>query len=284
MIASRSLGIFAGIIAVLIWGLTPVLTKLGIAGISPINFLIIRYGLSTALLIPILKTVKRQIFTNDKRVLLFFFAIAIHLSSFTYSLKNLPVSWYILLFSLSPIASLFFIKAKLTPRSILYIVVGAAGALCFLSDKFLANFHFKSFVALLISISSWIYITVQIKWLQNSFSDKQITSIGNLATFLTSVPIWLASGANIPELSSKNWIVIASLAVIVPLGFYLFSLAIRIFPVFGITSQYLELVFGLLFSHLIFQEPLTPIHLFGAALVILSLLGISTQKNVEPNE
>jgi drug/metabolite transporter (DMT)-like permease len=86
--------------------------------------------------------------------------------------------------------------------------------------------------------------------------------------------IWMLDKAPQVPLENLSFISYGSIVLSgfgVPLAYYLYLYSLRRTPVFCQMSQYLELIFGLIFSWILYQEEFHEFKIIGAGLIIVSL-------------
>jgi drug/metabolite transporter (DMT)-like permease len=279
------LSYFAGIISVFIWALLPVLVKSSFTQISVSYFLLIRFGLAIFVLSSLIWKFRRQLFHLQPKVY-FNFLIVLGANYWLQCLaiKDLPVSWYIVIFSLNPFLSLLLMKTCWSQRLILSLILGIMGVLLFLfkDEQFLNGIPLYGFLYLVGGMLTWVLYTFMSKQTQSKISDTTLTLLTQILSFIAVFFIWLIDGfphESLMQLNTLSWASIILSGVGLPVAYYLYLYSLRRTPIFSQLSQYLELLFGLLFSWLIYNEQITLFKILGGFFILLSL-GLSAKKEV----
>lgn len=263
----------AALLAVLIWSVAPAVMKLGLSHMDTISLLLCRFMLSSILFIPVVIGVFKKIKTlTVKNWLAFSTIVGVIYFLQMSALKSLPVSWYLVVFSLNPILSLIFMKVSFNKRLLLSLALAIVGTSLFL------KFDELSFE---ISLSSWIYMGGgMLAWvayssflpvMQKSYSDFEITALTSFVGLLSTGVVWVANGSGNLSFDTVGTISSLGLGILFPLAYFLFSFVIRYRPVFGIVSQYLEPVFGIAIAYFFLGESLQWMQILGASLIVSSM-------------
>lgn len=280
------LSYISGIIAVLLWSVLPVLVKSSFLEIPVSYFLVLRFSISLVLFIWFLPQILRKLLQVKLSYNILFAAI-LGANYFLQSLaiKNMPVSWYIVIFSLNPLISCLLLRIKFNKNLILSFILSILGVCLFLFTdiKTLQSISLSSFVFLVAGMFLWVFYTLMAKEYQKSMSDFEIMNASNIYSLFSAMLVW--SFFNFPTvpvttLSSGSLIALFLSSVGLPVAYFLYLYSLRRTPTFSQLSQYLELIFGLIFSICIFNEKISLHQLFGSFLIIVALVinGISKEK------
>ncbi|NJL25241.1 MAG: DMT family transporter [Calothrix sp. SM1_5_4] len=183
-----------------------------------------------------------------------------------YAIHEIPATWYIAIFSLSPLLTLFFLRVRLNRPSVLGIGIALMGTILFVA--FSAEFRsisFRGILALFGGMVTWALYVPSAKTFQEVFCDRQVTAITSLLSLISVSILWICNGVPVVPFSAQSFLVIAVAGGLVPLAYWAFLFSVRAVPVFGITSQYLEPVIGFAFAVVILGESLTFMQLIGGA-------------------
>ena len=196
-------------------------------------------------------------------------------------LEEVPVTWYILFFSASPILTFAMLPGKKPRETYLYSALALAGTVIFLNPTNVA--HYPSAIALLyllVSVTSWVLLTRLMIAMHKAYSDMEISFILNFCNFSGALALMLNHELVFAMNATFSLLALIAIAVRSPIAAYLFSVSLRASPTFVIAAQYLELVFGSIIGIALFHEIPTLYEYAGASLIIVSLLGttISLQK------
>lgn len=264
----------AGILAVFIWSSIPVLVKLTLTSIGVAQYLLLRFGIGLLATTPWLAGVWRK---RGAMPAWWWGLLALDLLANYYfqslAMQGLPASWYIVIFSLNPILALLLLRVRLNRPATIALLCAFAGTLVFVRSGESVRFQDGLFIA--IGMLTWVFYTVMIAKLQSKLSDREITGVTQLLSFVAVLGLWLALGAPWSAVDTTGQVAIAILGLSSPLAYFLFSVALRELPIFGVASQYLEPVFGMILAFLVFQERQTPWQLVGAAVIILAMIYLS---------
>jgi drug/metabolite transporter (DMT)-like permease len=269
---------FSGIIAVFLWALLPVFVKESFAEIPVTYFLVLRFFATTLLFVGFLPNLLRKISSIPKKLLAQIFVIL----GMTYlmqslAIKELPVSWYLLIFSLNPLIASILLGFALNSRIILGFVFAAVGVLSFLAQEsgLLHTISIKSFLFLGGGMLMWVLYTVVAQKIQKNLSDFESMLMTNVLSLGSSLLIWILNSrptVSLLQISSTSWgaLILSSLGL--PLAYYFYLYCLRRAPLFSQMSQYLELIFGLFFSAFFYKEHVDFFKVTGALFIVAALV------------
>ncbi|MBN8828019.1 MAG: DMT family transporter [Sphingobacteriia bacterium] len=278
-------GVTAGITATFLWAFLPTLCKIALSGTNINQFLLLRYIVAFSTLFYL----TRRTFRKFNQIPLWiwcaiFFTITTHNLTQALCLKEIPVSWYIIFFSCAPILTYMLLPGSKNKGFYACFLLAIYGTYVFLNPEDIVQLQSKmGLVFLFVSIMSWVIITRLIIYFQKVYNDFEIAYILNTCNLIGAVTLFLLSGSDL----NLNWkvslIPIIFIGIMSPLAVLLFSLSLRILPKFGIASQYLELVFGVIIGFIFFNEIPSNQQFLGSGLIITALLGTTLLKNKSQN-
>lgn len=183
---------------------------------------------------------------------------------------KLPVSWYLIIFALSPVFTLPFLGVRLSSRAVLGIALAIAGTLLFVDlQEVRGNFGFLPLLFVALGMLTWVAYTIVIRKFHSTYSNLECTALTQFSAFAACLVIWLGHGLPVAELGVENQVSILLLGLLTPLAYFCFNACLRVLPKFGIVSQYLEPVFGVIIGLVFFHESLTLIQVIGSALIVI---------------
>lgn len=261
--------IVAGVGAVFLWSAIPALVKLGSLN-QDISFLIVlRFAVSTLIFIPLLPRVFAKCrFISWKMLLLLATTLACNFFFQGLAMKELPASWYIVIFSLNPILVLVAFGVRLNLRLMVWTTIPLLGTFLFIEGGGGWQFSALAMIYLVFGMLTWVLYTILLKKIQVHINDLEITALTQVAALVGSIVIWLARSAPHQILSREDLFSIVVLGISTPLAYFGFSYCLRRTPVFGIVSQYLEPVFGVIIGVLAFHESLNLAQGLGALAIV----------------
>ncbi len=259
----------AGILAVFLWSAIPALVKLGTTSQALSFVILLRFLISSLLFTPLLP----QILQNAKKISLkALLILAITLSANYYfqglAMQSLPASWYIVIFSLNPLLALAAIGVKLNRKILLAAFISIIGTFLFINAGGGWSAPISSIFYILIGMLTWVGYTMLVKKLQTQLSDLEVTGVTQILALFGTLIIWLGTGLPTAQLQTQDLTSIIILGFSTPLAYFAFSYCMRRAPVFGIVSQYLEPIFGVIIGMMIFGESISWFQAIGAALIV----------------
>lgn len=275
--------------AISIWGLAPVFAKLVLLNSSIPTFLVLRFFSASIILLWLFPSIIKNIYKiRLSEWFKFIIVIFLLFYSQTYAIDNLPVAYYIILFSFSPIITYTLLRFSYTWSIVNGIIISIIGIITFLyHDSGQYHLNFISLFSLLVGILSWTYYSILIKRFHIIYSDLQITAITSYIALVSSL-IFYAFHHPLLLLIKTEYIVYGLLiGAILTLAFFLYSFSMRHQPIFSTFIQYLEPIIGLFGCALIFGQHLSFLQYFSSLLVIIGVIIIEKNtagvKNEKPN-
>lgn len=259
----------AALLAILIWSLAPALMKAQDASIPILYFLFLRYLLGSFIFIPGLKSLVKKLRHLPLPTLIGFtvFLIANHTLQFV-AIRNLSVSWYVVLFALSPVLSLIFLRIPIDAKKIFWIGLAILGTLVFVLSNTLTQLPLLGLASLFASTLCWALITVFTKKIQAQLLDSEVAGLGHFLSLGVFFLLWALQGAPTIDLSLTSYFSIFLLGTGLSAAFILFSYALRHRPELAVISQYLEPVFGVIAGVIFFHEHLYWMQVLGGAMIV----------------
>lgn len=266
--------IFAGTLAVFLWAAIPALVKTGTTEENLSFLLVARFLISSLLFLPVCKIILARLPQIPKILLVklsvilganyYFQGLAMHL---------VPASWYVVIFSLNPIIAILLLKIPMTPRKWMGFSLAFFGTLLFTWGQ-MSSAPWLALVFIAIGMLTWVLYTQTICQFHKVFNDVESSAITQFASLLSCSLIWLAHGLPIQSLDTVQLSSVLVLGLTTPLAYYCFSYCLRKTLAFGIVSQYLEPVFGVLIGMTFFQEKLMVLQIIGASAIVLGSIQI----------
>ncbi|MCW5590142.1 MAG: DMT family transporter [Legionellales bacterium] len=250
----------AALFAVSVWGGMPVLVKMALKGISVPGFIALRFGFSSLLLLPCLKSVIKKLGDlNSRDLILFILVISVMFFSQTWAMDEIPVSWYVVIFSLTPVLMAVCLRYKMQWPAIVALLVIMISLYLFMSFKEQYDvLTIPAIIALVLGMLSWVFYSVLINKLHTVYNDLQVTTLTCYIAAIVNGLIWiLFFRSHLSEINLSACLIAACVGAIVPCAFFCYSFAMRHQKLFAIYSQYLEPVLGLLLAALVFKDALS---------------------------
>ncbi|MBC7370631.1 MAG: DMT family transporter [Bdellovibrionaceae bacterium] len=284
-----SASILAVLFANLIWGLAPVLAKVGLEGVDEVSFLLLRFGLSSLLLAPfVIRALRKIRFLSIQEILIGVVAVSFHYYLQIYALKHVPVTWYVFFYSLCPIISLFALRVRLSLRLMAVCALAIVGTFVFVDLGSGANISATALLALLASVGTWVLFTVGIRSWQKKMSDIEISGMTSFLSFVVFliVGVFYGSGSGASALiagwNQQALISTAALAVLMPIAFFAYSFSLRKAPALAVLGQYFEPLFGTIAAVLFLGEHVGQHQAWGLGVVAVALT-ITMLPNRQPS-
>jgi drug/metabolite transporter (DMT)-like permease len=266
--------ILAGTLAVFLWAAIPALVKTGTTQDNLSFLLVMRFLISSLIFLPFLKKVCSKLFQIPKKQLAilavilganyYFQGLAMHL---------VPASWYVVIFSLNPIIAILLLKIPLTSRKWIGFSLAFIGTLLFTIGQ-MESAPWLALIYITIGMLTWVLYTQTIQKFQTVFNDIESSAVTQFFSLIACAMIWFGHGLPTEELGAAQWTSLAVLGLTTPLAYYCFSFCLRKTPAFGVISQYLEPVFGVLIGVLFFHETLAWPQILGASAIVFGSLQV----------
>ncbi|NNM59609.1 MAG: DMT family transporter [Legionellales bacterium] len=266
-------------LSIVLWGILPTVVKFSINDLNVSSFLVLRFFVSTVLLIWVLPSLlKKRAKLNKNFLLLFLAIVAVLFVSQTLALRFLSVTTYIVAFTLTPLLTLLILRYKLSRKACLGVFLAVTGSLVFFyrsGNVSLFHINYIAIFLMFLGMISWVFYTLVISKLHKNFNDFEIVALTNYLALFSSIIFWFLNGLPVDKI--PNEIMLASLLSggLIPLAFIFFSIGLRHVASFTITIQYLEPIFGLIFAYLFLHETLDKLQIVGSIMVIIGIGFIS---------
>jgi drug/metabolite transporter (DMT)-like permease len=264
----KVIGYSSSIGSIIIWATLPFLIKSGLVHLTVLQFLTARFLIASLILVKYIPSIWRKFGEISKASWLKIFLVSSSIYFLQANvLKTVPASIYVVLHSLTPVLTIFLLGIRLKFFAWVCILLCLISSIVFVVDgKWVAgSVSILTIGAMIGGMICWSYYTLFICELQRVFNDFEIAQIMSITGLFSSLALWLLIDHSIPQkMSFMSIMYPLSLGLIVPVGYYLFSLSLRSTPVFAVTSQYFEPIFSVAFSCLLLKETLTMLQLFAA--------------------
>lgn len=276
------------VLAVLLWGMSFVSMKIVItAGLPPFTMITLRYLIVSVILIIgfflLKKKLKWKTLLKDQA--LFFWSGAIGITAyFLFEAKGIELttaSSASIIIAMVPIFSLFadwfFFKQRPNWLQLTGIGVSIAGVwLIFQTTLAPLDSASNPMVGNLLMLGAcfcWVGYSVLSKNLLKSYNSFHITAIQSFYGTLLFIPFALIESPDWIPVSGNVWLHLLYLALLCSIfAYYLYNAALKVLGI-TIVSVYVNLipVVGVIGGVLILNEPLFPIQVLGALMIIVSL-------------
>lgn len=267
MIHSRS--IIAGLIAVFLWAAIPALVKSGTTPENLTFLLVLRFVCASLIFLPfVLKIIKKSSEVSIYKWLTLGLILGVNYYFQGLAMHMVPASWYVVIFSLNPIIAIFLLRIPLDKNKILGFSAAAIGTLTFIFNDVDTNVPVLALVYITLGMMAWVLYTQQIRNFQKVYSDLETSALTQFISLLACLVLWMGEGLPIQSLKSEQGLSILVLGLTTPLAYFCFSYCMRYTPAFGLISQYLEPVFGIVIGILFFQEKIGFVQMVGAAAIV----------------
>lgn len=272
------LSYIAGIFAVCLWAILPALVKASLQEIPISVFLIYRFTISAALFAVFLPGLFKKVRKiSGGLLLLLAFVLTATFAVQSLALKNLPASVYVVVFSINPLLTSILVGIRFSRLTILGFGLALGGVVAFVLSYGLSSLQassIESWTFLFVGMLLWVFYSTLAKKLQNNLNDFEVMNLTNFLSFLGALIIWVSSGVQtigLQQLSNTSIVAIALTSLGVPMAYYAYLFSMRRTLLFSQMSQYLEMVFGLLFAALILHEKVNFGGLLASAAILSSL-------------
>jgi drug/metabolite transporter (DMT)-like permease len=273
--STKTWAVLMGVLAVVIWAAIPAFVKVGSNQISLSLLLLIRFLVATLLVSFYVPRVVAKL----KNLSVGYIAVLTGILGLNYysqglAMSELPVSWYVVVFSLNPILALLLMGLKLGKRQLFSVGGAVLGTLLFLNlSDFGAGVSVKGLLCLVLGMLTWVGYTIWIKRVHGKFNSIESTVLTQICSLLACFLIWLGSGVPMPEAGQSLSIYMPALilGLSTPVAYFAFNFSLKEYPFFGVVSQYLEPVVGVAIGLCFFQEQLSGLQWLGSVLIIISM-------------
>ncbi len=190
----------------------------------------------------------------------------------------MPVSWYVVIFSICPVVLAICLRYKFKPIAIFSLVLVFVSLYYFLAqDKQQKQyFHIFSFLMLFVGMISWVGYSVIINKLHKAYNDIEITALTCYVGALVNTPFFLLTEFG-PSLYNKLPAILIAciMGALLLIAFFCYSYGMRKAPEFCIFSQYLEPVFGLIAAFIFIGSVVTITQIITVLFIIIGTIMIS---------
>jgi drug/metabolite transporter (DMT)-like permease len=122
----------AGLLAIAIWAAIPSVVKVALQGTDISLFLLLRFMVPAPCFLLSLSRLRKKLMPGDgRRFVALGLVLGLNYTLQTHAMNGLPASWYIVIFSLSPIISLMVLKTRLSRTVSMLVATAVVGTLLF---------------------------------------------------------------------------------------------------------------------------------------------------------
>ncbi len=248
------------IIAISIWGGLPTITKLALSNIDIHGFILIRFLVSSILLSPYLKNILKQCrLISLKHWVFFTITVSMMFYSQTWAIEQIDVSFYIIIFSITPVIMALCLQYKIYWQAMLgIIIVSVTLIVVFSQNSSTRVLNISGVIATFIGIFCWVIYSIFVTKFHHIYNDIQITALTSYIAFLISCILWFSHINHFfPHIDKIAGMMSACTGIILLVAFFCYSYALRYRPKFAIFGQYLEPIVGLIISAFVLGNILT---------------------------
>jgi drug/metabolite transporter (DMT)-like permease len=280
---SRPLSIVLLLIAILIWGGAYVVTKGGLSELPPMLFALLRYGVASAVLVPLalarggLAKLPRPV-PWKTLILMAISGVSLYYVLFNGALFYTTASQVALIQSAFPaivaIMAVLWLRERLSRRRIVGIVLAVAGVVLIVArsepdassrDPVLGN------VLAFASVLAWSVYTMLAKRLAKADPIAVTTAVSVLgAIMLVPIALFEKGNTSIASISMDGWLRITFLGALASAAAYLlYNRALRdIDASLAGTFVNLSTVLGVIAGVIFLDESITPLAIVGGVMVL----------------
>jgi drug/metabolite transporter (DMT)-like permease len=260
-----------GLLAVALWAAIPAFVKVGSTDESLSYLLVLRFLISSALFIPVLPKIwsKRRQITLSQYLLL---SACLGANFYFQGLAmiRLPVSWYLIIFSLSPVLALPFMGVRVGRRTVFGVMLALLGTGMFIDlSEVQSNYGVLPILFVVIGMITWVVYTLMARRLQKTHSSVEVTALTQFCAMTSCSALWIIHGVPTSILTTSNQLAILALGILTPVAYFAFNACLRVLPKFGVVSQYLEPVFGIAIGIAFFHESISALQAVGSVLIVI---------------
>ena len=168
-----------GLFAVALWAAIPAFVKVVSTEASLSLLLVLRFAISSMIFAPTF----RRLWLKRKAVpLRWTVLMSICLGANFYyqglAMIKLPVSWYLIIFSLNPLLALILMGVKLTPSALVGVALALLGTLLFIdTTEIQSNYGFLSIVFVVIGMLTWVVYTLIVRKFHATHTNAEVTAL-----------------------------------------------------------------------------------------------------------
>lgn len=271
MINSKLTPISMGLLAVALWAAIPAFVKVGSTTETLPFLLVLRFLISSLIFVPFLPKVWRKRHGIPVRLFLLM-SVCLGANFFFQGLAmvHLPVSWYLIIFSLNPLFALLLMGIQIRRRAFIGIMLAIVGTLLFVDAREVhSNYGILPIIYVTIGMLTWVVYTLLARKFHATYSNSEVTALTQFSALAACAVIWAFYGLPIATLDGTQTMAVFALGALTPLAYFGFNACLRALPRFGVVSQYLEPVFGIAIGIAFFNESLTLIQALGSFLIVV---------------
>lgn len=269
--------IIAGILAVFLWAAIPAFVKVGTTEQNLSYLLVLRFMLASLLFLPVVgRILKKATKIPARQWGLLTIVLGMNYYFQGLAMHGVPASWYVVIFSLNPIIALALLKIPISKKKLLGLLLAFSGTLLFVSSEF-GHAPILAIFYIFIGMLTWVVYTKFIQNFQKVYTDIESSALTQFVSLFASLLIWAWQSCPTQSLNSLEMSSMLALGTTTPVAYFCFSYCMRRTPSFGIVSQYLEPVFGVVIGVTLFHETLTTAQLLGAAAIVFGAIRTEAQ-------
>ena len=280
---NRNLALLAVLLAALLGGGLPTMSKIGLREIPPLSFIFIRFGLSLLFLFPLFLKEKPRLTKATLPVILVSLLATLNIVLFTFGIRNTTATTAQMLYVAVPIIAVLFsrllIKEKITLKKMGGITLGLVGTLSIVLLPILGltdaiGGSLGGNLMILAGVTSFAIYSVFSKKLQERYSPQFLTLSFSLTTAAVSLAIAITETASYSRwwagISLGAWLAVAYVGVIGTAAYYLlYQYAIKQgTPVTASMTFYLQPAATFVWSAILLGERVTVGFALGAILAL----------------
>jgi drug/metabolite transporter (DMT)-like permease len=263
--------ILLGLLAVLLWAAIPAFVKVGSAMETLTFLLVLRFAISSLIFVAFAPQIWRKRHLIQAR---WFLLMSLCLGANFYfqglAMIKLPVSWYLIIFSLNPLFALLLMGVRLRRRALAGVLIAVIGTFMFIDIKEIhSTYGVLPIVYVVIGMLTWVVYTLIAQRFQKTYSNVEVTALTQYAALAACAAIWMVNGFPVFEVNANTGAAVLALGTLTPLAYFGFNACLRAQPRFGVVSQYLEPVFGVFIGLIFFHESFSLLQALGSILIVL---------------
>lgn len=228
--------------AITLWAALPTLTKMTLHDMSLPTFLMLRFCASSILLLYFFKSILRKILKISWiNWFLFSAVITVMFISQTYAIQEIPVSEYVIIFTLAPIIMILCLRYYLAWPAIVGILISIVCLFWFLTSSSKNNvFQLLPCIAVITGMLSWVFYSLLIRRFQNVYNDGEITALTSYIGAIIYINIFMVENHSIIYPDAKSISLAVLTGIFSAVAFFCYSYGMRYLPKFSVFGQYIE--------------------------------------------
>jgi drug/metabolite transporter (DMT)-like permease len=291
LLSGQSATVIGGLSAlssVFLWSLSGMIIKMGLSNVEPSCHLLLRLFTASVLIGVYSWYINKKFFTllltklrasNIFLMSSFFLITSINLLAQTYTLKQVPYTWYVILFSFQPLIILLLIESKTKLKNALGgLLIILAGVFLFTKTQGIQlHVGLLNISLIFVCISLWTAYTFLVTKLNHSFLGKEIALLtvvtGMLGAFVMIVCTLWVEPINL-SFVFDNHILIGQILLsgfLTAFIYGLYSTGLRFAPSLTVILQYVDPLVGCALAFVFLHESLEPSQMIGGGCILLGI-------------